>query len=411
MGNFFYSIFLFSYKLFLVLTSPFVEKAKLMLTGRKNWRAAIKQKFQENKEPVVWFHAASLGEFEQARPLIELFNRNFPQYKILISFFSPSGYEIRKNYQPSFYICYLPFDSRKNASSFLNTVNPSLVFFVKYEFWYYYSSEIKKRKLPMLSFSAIFRKSQIYFQWYGGFNRKILNNFTYFFVQNQESADLLNSIGIKNVELAGDTRFDRVLEIASQRKEIQQIDRFKKNKKLFVCGSIWESDLEVINELIARLKESYTFILAPHDISLQNLNAIKEKLNYPCNTHSDLENEDGNFILLLNTMGMLASVYGYAEAAYIGGAFGKGLHNILEASVYKIPVFFGNRNYKKFNEAVELANLGAAFPVSGGNEIADRLNGLEGKEESLEVIIRQYFESKRGATERIFNFSKKLLEA
>lgn len=380
-----------------------------MIKGRKNWKQKLRDKFGDNDAKVAWFHAASLGEFEQTRPLIEEFHETWPDFRILITFFSPSGYEVRKSFQPSYYVTYIPFDSKKNAEFWVDTIKPSIVFFAKYEFWFHFSSSLKQRNIPLISFSSIFRKEQLYFSWHGGFYRNILKNFDHFFVQNKESVELLTGIGINQVEQVGDTRFDRVLHISATKSAIENLDDFKSGRKLFVCGSIWESDMGILSELIQELQSEYKFVLAPHEISESNINLLMGHLKTESIKYSTYNGELEKSVMFLDTMGMLSSVYGYANAAYIGGAFEKGLHNILEASVYKIPVFFGDGNYKKFNEANELIELGVAFPVNNGKKIIDTLKQIEGEGDLMSEKISEYFTSKKGATERIISYTRELL--
>ena len=389
---------------------PFTPKAKLMFSGRRNWRQKLKDKFQNNNSPVAWFHSASLGEFEQTRPLIEKFNQTWPDFKILISFYSPSGYEIRKNYQPSFHISYLPFDNRRNARYWLETTKPQIIFFTKYEFWYHFTDEIKKRRILLISFSSIFRESQVYFSWYGKFNRNILKNFSHFFVQNEESVKLLNSIGISSVEQTGDTRFDRVSEIAGKPISIDTLEKFKGGSQLVVCGSIWDSDMPVITEFIHSHGDDCKFVIAPHEVDDKSVEGITSALKDDFIRYTRFEENTDSKILVLDTVGLLSSVYSYADAAYIGGAFGKGLHNVLEAAVFKIPVFFGNSNYRKFNEAVDLVKLGAAFPVATGVEMLEKFSSLKDAQSQIAAVISEYFSQKAGATNRIIEYCREIIK-
>ncbi len=393
------------------LLSPFHAKAKKAVQGRQGLIRNIEKTLKDNNAPVVWMHCASVGEFEQGRPVLEKLKSEYPHYKIVLTFFSPSGYELRKNYAGADHVWYLPWDTKRNAEQFVAAVNPSLAIFVKYEFWFHYSDTLWKRKIPLISISSIFRPDQAFFKSYGKLYREILRRFSFFFVQNEESLKLLRSIGIEDCAIAGDTRFDRVKQIVEKREPVPVAASFKANEKLLVVGSCWPEDLEVLLPLIneGRLK----VIIAPHEINEGFLEQIERSLNvksirYSKAASSELESYS---VLIIDNVGMLSRLYQYGEFAYVGGAFGKGLHNILEAACYGIPIFFGNRNYKKFQEARDLINLGGAFEVGNFTDLRTKYEMLNLPENFMlaSEVTKQYIEHNLGATERIMDYSRKIL--
>jgi len=370
--------------------------------GRKDWSTRLKQVWVNDGRPVAWFHAASLGEFEQAHPVIEAFKKEHPKYKIALTFFSPSGYEIRKNYSQADWVGYMPMDTARNAKAFLDILQPTKAFFVKYEFWHHYTSELKKRNIPTYMFSAIFRPSQSFFKPWGSFFRNILLRFDHIFLQDEDSALLLKDIGIENCTVCGDTRYDRVIEIAAQAKEIPLAASFQQSKPCIVVGSSWNEDLAVLLPLINTFPHSLKVIIAPHEISESNLQYIEKHTPKKVVRFSKADRATvGDFdILLIDNIGMLSSLYRYGDFAYIGGAFGKGLHNILEAAVYGIPVFFGP-SYTKFKEATEMINTGAAFSVSSSEELKQKFTSLYDNvplQNKLAVTAAGFVKSKAGAT-------------
>lgn len=392
--------------------SLFNQKARALVSGRKNLLTSVQQALSSNTSPLVWVHCASLGEFEQGRPIIERLRKEFTNYKILLTFFSPSGYEVRKNYPGADYVFYLPFDTPNNARKWIEVTKPSLAIFVKYEFWLNYSEELRKAKIPLISASAIFRDDQIFFRSSGSPFRKILRNFNHLFVQNITSAKLLQSIGITNVTVAGDTRFDRVYEITSSTESIPVAEKFKGNDQVMVAGSCWPEDIEVLAPFMN--ETAIKFIIAPHEISESFLTEIEKSVLGKTVRFSKASNEaelDNAKVLLIDNVGMLSKLYRYGEFAFVGGAFGKGLHNILEAACYGIPVFFGNKNYQKFAEARELIMHGGAFEV---NDFAD----LRGKYEMVNMpenfmlaceVTRNYVLNNLGATDKIIQYCRKVL--
>jgi len=391
----------------------FNAKARVFNEGRTLVFERLKSQLTTNAAPIIWVHCASLGEFEQGRPVIEKLKQEFPRYKIFLTFFSPSGYEVRKNYAQADYIFYLPWDTKRNASQFVSIVRPSLAIFIKYEFWYHYSTQLKKRQIPLLSVSSIFREQQLFFKSYGGFYRKILFNFTHFFVQNDESVKLLKKLGLKNYTKAGDTRFDRVNELVNNGSGVPIAEQFKANDKVMVIGSCWPEDLDVIIPFINENYHHLKFIIAPHEISEsfisnleQSLNA--EKIRYSQAAHG--KPEDAH-VLIVDNVGMLSRLYRYGEFAYIGGAFGKGLHNILEAACYGIPIFFGNQSYQKFQEAIDLINRGGAFDVADYRDFKTKYEAVNVPQNFLLAceVTRQYVEENLGATEKVMQYCRNLL--
>jgi len=374
----------------------------------------LKGAFSRTNSPVVWVHCASLGEFEQGRPLMELLKKKYPANKILLTFFSPSGYELRKNYQGADFIYYLPWDTPSNARRFIEIAKPVLAIFIKYEFWYNYSAELKKRNIPLLSVSSIFRNEQLYFKDYGFFFRKILENFSWFFVQNQESIKLLKSIGIENASVTGDTRFDRVYEITQQGQEIPAASQFKDSQKVFVIGSCWPEDMELLVPFINE-NQFLKFIIAPHEISEEFLSEIENNLQVKTVRFSDAgAGVEEARVLLIDNIGMLSRLYRYGEFAYVGGAFGKGLHNILEAACYGVPVFFGNKNYEKFQEAKELIMRGGAFEVGSYPELKAKYELLNNRSENFLLaceVTRQYVQENLGATKKIMDYCRQYLQS
>jgi 3-deoxy-D-manno-octulosonic-acid transferase len=410
-------LFLYNLGIFLLnnsikLASLFHPKAKAFVDGRRGALKKIDKLFQNNTSPIVWIHCASLGEFEQGRPIIEALKKDYPTHKIFLTFFSPSGFEVRKDYALADFVFYLPWDTSKHAKKLINNVKPVLAIFVKYEFWFHYTRELKKRNIPLISVSSIFRKDQLFFQQAGGFNRRILKNFSFHFVQNQESLRLLQSIGITNCVQAGDTRFDRVARIVQQNQTLPVAERFKNKQKIFVVGSCWPDDLDVLIPFINenRLK----FIIAPHEISEERLNDFEKALQVRSIRYSEAltQNPEDFNVLVIDNIGMLSKLYRYGEFAYVGGAFGKGLHNILEAACYGIPVLFGNKNYEKFQEAVDLINRGGAFAIADYPDLKEKYEMLNVAESFLLAceVTRQYVQENLGATEKVMRYCQSVLQ-
>jgi 3-deoxy-D-manno-octulosonic-acid transferase len=398
------------------LASFFNHKVKLFVLGRKKLLDRLNHAIQENKGPLVWIHCASLGEFEQGRPVIEAHKKEFPDHKVLLTFFSPSGYEVRKNYREADYIFYLPLDKPRTVKRFLDIVDPALVIFIKYEFWYNFSTELNRRNIPLLSVSSIFRSNQIFFHTYGKFFRGILKNYSYFFVQNDASVKLLNSIGLKNCLRAGDTRFDRVHQLINQSNEIPLIKKFKGMDKVMIIGSCWPEDLEVIIPFINDHYYQLKFIVAPHEVSDHQIHDLEKALHVKSIRYSLAQNMthlDDCQVLIIDNIGMLSKLYRYGEFAFVGGAFGKGLHNILEAACYGVPVFFGDKNYEKFQEAVDLINRGGAFEISDYRDFKAKYEMINIPQNFLLAceVTRLYVEENLGATEKIMHYCRDILTA
>lgn len=403
---FVYNLVIYLYNFLIRLSSPFNKKAKLWLSGRKGLFKQLNENI-DRKSKIAWFHCASLGEFEQGRPVIEEFKKHYPAHKILLTFFSPSGYEIRKNYTGADYIFYMPIDTKRNVKQFLNIVNPSIAFFVKYEFWYHYLKQLKIANVPIYIFSANFREEQMFFKSYGKWYRNMLKYYNHIFVQNKKSLQLLNSINITNVTISGDTRFDRVFTIAYNSKEVPQMKIFKDDKILFIAGSTWGKDIDIIAKYINETKKNIKFIIAPHEINDETIRHIydtvtKTAIKLSQVSTSDLTNYD---VLIIDNIGMLSSLYKYSEIAYIGGGFGKGIHNILEAATFGVPVVFGP-NYHKFIEAKELIKAGGGYTISSFEEFENTINDLISNKEKLSnasEVAKSYVENNVGATKVILN--------
>ncbi|WP_167610485.1 3-deoxy-D-manno-octulosonic acid transferase [Maribellus sediminis] len=402
-----YKLGIFFYGLIIRVSALFNTKAKQFVAGRKNWEEALKNKVDSNAR-YIWIHCASLGEFEQGRPIIEEIKQRLPEYKIALTFFSPSGYEIRKNYDQADIVMYLPLDTKKNARQFINILNPEKVFFVKYEYWYFYISELKRKSIPLYIVSAIFRENQQFFKntpsgkWY----RKLLSGFDHIFIQNEKSAELLQSIGIKNFTIAGDTRFDRVAAIAGSAKKFENVEKFTAGSLTVIAGSTWKPDEELLAAFINNSK-NIKFIIAPHEVNQANINRIHQLLKKPAISFSKVQNTDigDHDVLIIDSIGILSSLYQYGNVAYIGGGFGVGIHNILEAATFKLPIIFGP-NYKKFKEAVDLVGQKGAFPIENANDLNAALNQLLTDKNALNnasEICKNYVEKNVGSTKLIIN--------
>lgn len=356
---------------------------------------------------VAWFHAASLGEFEQGRPVIEAFRKARPEYKILVTFFSPSGYEIRKNYSGADCICYLPTDTPKNVRRFMQIVHPEIAVFIKYEFWHNYLTAMQKAGTRLYLISAIFRKEQIFFKPYGGLFRRALEAFTHLFVQDENSKQFLHEIGIDAVSIAGDTRFDRVFTIASNAKNLPEIERFAQNMPVFIAGSTWPPDEELLLTLIERYP-SVKFIIAPHEIHASRIEKLRTTIHRPSLRYTELTPESDLAhaeVLFIDTIGLLSSVYRYGTWGYIGGGFGAGIHNTLEAATFGLPLAFGPR-YEAFKEAKELIAAGGAKSISTADELIQWFDPLFQSPEATQRtgdICRQYVIKHKGATQQIID--------
>ena len=400
-----YNLIIALYDLAVHIISPFSRKPRKMMKG--HW--VVYELLRQQLEPgyrYIWFHAASLGEFEQGRSLMEKIRASYPEYKLLLTFFSPSGYEVRKNYRGADIVCYLPFDKPRNVKKFLDLVNPCMAFFIKYEFWKNYLDELHSRRIPVYSVSSIFRKGQIFFKWYGGTYRNVLRNFDYLFVQNERSKRFLAKIGINRAMVVGDTRFDRVLQIRQEAKELPLVELFKGKAMTFVAGSSWQPDEDLFIEYFNTHPEM-KLIIAPHVIDENHLVEIVSKLKRPYVRYSraDEKNVLKADCLIIDCFGLLSSIYRYGEIAYIGGGFGVGIHNTLEAAVYGIPVIFGPK-YQKFQEAVQLIENKGAYCIKNYVELKVLLDRLMTDDEFLRDTgyrAGSYVTDNAGATDKILS--------
>ena len=372
------------------IVSLFHKKARKMVKGHKDTWTILNDKMDDNR-PWLWFHASSLGEFEQGRPIMEQIRISHPEYAILVTFYSPSGYEVKKDYAGADIVCYLPFDTIPNVKRFLNLVRPKMAFFIKYEFWPNYLRELKKRNIPTFLISGIFRTNQAFFKSYAAPYRRLLKCFTHFFVQDQASVDLLKSIGYSsNVTISGDTRYDRVLEIKDKAKELDIVQAFlgKNNdssNKVLVAGSSWPKD-EALFIPYFNAHPELKLIIVPHEIHEEHLKSIEALLERPFSRYSQTNPEEANKYdcLIIDCFGLLSSIYRYGDIAYIGGGFGTGIHNTLEATVYGIPVLFGS-NYDKFIEAKSLIKCGGGFGFSTKEELDSLLDNLISNDETCKT--------------------------
>lgn len=402
--RFLYNIGIYLYILLIRIASVKNKKAAAWVNGRKDLLKLMEARLSKDKS-YAWFHFASLGEFEQGRPVLEGFKATHASTSIVITFFSPSGYEVRKTYPLADHVFYLPADTPSNAKAFIRILNPSIAVFTKYEYWYYYFEELHIKNIPLYVISGIFRKDQAFFKWYGSLHREILSRVSHFFVQNEESKNLLLEIGIKNVTVSGDTRFDRVEYNAMHPIENHLISKFSFGSSVFIGGSTWPQD----EKLIANLCHAYPdwkFIIAPHEISpKRNEEVIKlfpKALRY--SQIKDSTTEDSR-VLIIDNIGILSSLYQYASIAYIGGGFGAGIHNTLEAAAFGLPVIFGP-NYLRFKEAVELLNLGGAYTITDQQGLESSMNLLvhDDFRKNSGAKAREYVQEHTGATQIILNF-------
>lgn len=392
------------YWLSILIASIWDSKARLWLKGRRNWHQKIRQQFKES-DRVVWFHCASLGEFEQGRPVIEKMRKEQQGIKILLTFSSPSGYEKRKNYEEADFVSYLPLDTAGNARRFVESVPLVAAVFVKYEFWFHYLKEVRNSDIPLFLISAIFRERQLFFRWYGSWYRSFLYSFSHIFVQEEESGRLLNRYGLKEVTVAGDTRFDRVVRVLDTAYSHEAIGRFTDGARVIIAGSTWENDEQLLADVYNRLSGDIKWIIVPHEIGSGHIRSI-QKLFPESVLFTDLREmvPDGIRVIIVNTIGQLSYLYRFGSLAYIGGGFGRGIHNILEAATYGLPVIFGPQ-YHKFSEAVQLVSLQGAFPVNDSDELLLTINQqLENKKllKTSSDICKKYVKSMVGATSVIY---------
>lgn len=403
--KFIYNLSIYLTEAMFKLASIINRKAFLIVNGRRNWEGRLRDNLPEGGE-LIWFHCASLGEFEQGRPLIEKMKEKKPETKVLLTFFSPSGYEIRKDYKYADYICYLPADTPRNARKFISISKPKKVVFVKYEFWYNYISEIRKNNIPLFLVSGIFRPDQHFFKWYGEFFRKMLTNFSYFFVQDRRSSELLSGIGLKNVTVAGDTRFDRVSQIARESRSIPVIEKFAGSEKVFLAGSSWKEDEEIMSAYINADPLKMKWIFAPHEIEPSNIDRLERLfktsvVRYSCFT----EGSEKARVLIIDNIGLLASAYRYSHISAVGGGFGKGIHSILEPACWGVPILIGP-DHKSFREAIDLIEKGGAFCFRNGEDFSTSTNKLLNDPDHYRRTARitsEYVRENTGATEKIID--------
>lgn len=398
-----YNLVIYIYLFGVKLAALFSSKPAKMVKGHREVFDILRDKIDRNAR-YIWFHAASLGEFEQGRPLIERIRKEYPEYRILQTFFSPSGYEVRKNYQGADIVCYLPFDTPRNVRRFIEMVNPCMVFFIKYEFWQNYLNTFYKKGIPVYSVSSIFRPNQIFFRWYGKDYRKVLKTFSHLFVQNEVSEKLLASIGVTDVTIVGDTRFDRVLDICTVAKDLPLVKAFKGNSKTFVAGSSWGPDEDIFIRYFNEHPEM-KLVIAPHVVSDSHLKEIMEKVKRPCVRYTEAteENVSKADCLIIDCYGLLSSIYRYGDISYIGGGFGVGIHNVLEAAVYGIPVIFGPNN-KKFREAQHLLEKKGGFEINDYEEfkrLMDRFLTDNSYLQQAGNAAGDYVKNNSGALEKI----------
>ena len=405
---FLYDLFLSLYYIAIKIYTLFNNKAKKWIEGRKGWEQHIRSEIRAG-ERRIWIHCSSMGEFEQAKPLIEALREKYPEYKIVVTFFSPSGYDACKNSPLADYIFYLPHDSRRNAERFISIIDPALTMFVKYEFWYYYLTQLKKQRIPTLLISGAFRAGQPFFNWYGGIFREMLGCFSFYFLQDEASRDMLGTIGIdKNIKISGDTRYDRVSVISKSVTPIESIEKFKGDYKILIGGSTWPGDEDVLKECISSLPANWKLIIVPHEIGEAHIRKVQQ-LFVDSILYSELDAENigqDKKVLIINNIGMLSRLFAYADIAFIGGGFQKGgIHNILEPAVFGVPVIFGPI-FDKFVEAKTLVSLHYVFPVNNSVECQDALKKMITDEEyrrGIGYALSEFMKTNVGATKTIMD--------
>lgn len=403
-----YSVIVSIAGLLLQIFAFFIPKINLFVTGRKDVFSTLKSKIKPD-DKTIWFHAASLGEYEQGLPVIEKMKENHPNHKIIVSFFSPSGYEVRKNNTVADATVYLPLDTMKNAKKFIQLAHPDLVFFIKYEFWPNYLNELKKQQIPTYLISGIFREKQAFFKWYGGFYRKALEAFTYFFVQNESSLQLLHQLGKNNAVVSGDTRFDRVATILEKDNTLDFIETFKNNTTTIVIGSSWPKDEELLLNFINSSPTNCKYIIAPHNIKREQIQQLKTNCVKKVVFFS--EKEDKNLadynVFIIDTIGILTKIYSYADIAYVGGGFGHpGVHNILEPATFGIPIIIGP-HYSHFAEAIDLVDLKGCITINNQTDLNKSLENLiTNTSERIKMgkICAQFVQKNKGAVNQILKY-------
>ncbi len=405
--HFIYNIITLLAAQLLKIVALFSPKMKLFVDGRKSVFQTLADKIQTS-DKTIWFHAASLGEYEQGLPVIEAIKQQFPNHKIVVTFFSPSGYEARKNNTVADVTVYLPLDTISNAKQFISLVHPEMAFFIKYEYWPNYLNELKKQQIKTYLISGILRENQAFFKWYGGFYRNALKTFDYFFVQNESSKTLLQSIGFNNVKVSGDTRFDRVVSILERDNSLDFIEQFKDNKTTIVIGSSWPKDESLLVNYINQISDDVKFIIAPHNIKSEQIQELKNAITKKTILYSEKNNVDlsNSNVFIIDSIGILTKIYSYADIAYVGGGFGNpGVHNILEPATFGVPVVIGP-NYSHFAEATALVNMDGCISIQNQtqlNEAFDLL--LQNEDERLEKghICSTFVQMNKGATQTIMH--------
>lgn len=405
--SFLYLIGMWVYSLAVRIASLFNEKARQLVVGRKEtWE---KLRSYDNSEKCIWVHAASLGEFEQGRPIIEAIKAKYPNKKIVLTFYSPSGYEVRKNYNLADLICYLPADGPKNACHFIKAINPEMAFFVKYEFWHFFLESLKKKDIPVYGVSMIFREQQVFFKWYGEWFRDMLKVFKHMYIQDKNSAALLDRIGIKKYTVAGDTRFDRVRKIAEASKDVELAERFVVGAEtVMVAGSSWEPDegiyLQYFNDVKNAEDKKLKLIIATHEVDKERVEKLQKQISAPSFFYTNPPADPENYkVMIVNTIGLLSAIYKYGHIAYIGGGFGVGIHNTLEAATYGMPVLFGP-NYHRFKEACDLIDCGAGYCIRNYEDFEKVISSFRSDSKLLEKAnsaADSYVRSMCGATDCI----------
>jgi len=408
-----YNLFIFTYTFIIRGASPFSKKAKLWVKGRQQLFEKIESALKNEKQPLIWVHSSSLGEFEQGRPVIEKLKHDYPDYKILLTFFSPSGYEIRKNYQNADYIFYLPADTPANAKKFTTITKPKIAIFIKYEYWFNYLNELYNNKIAVFFISAIFRNNHYFFKNHGKWSLNQLKKIDYFFVQNETSKNLLLNNGINHAIVSGDTRFDRVLQIAANPQALPLIKLFSENHKVIIAGSSWPVDDNLFSGLINTQPKGAKYIIVPHEIHDEYIEKLIKLFGKKACKLSSITEQNAREIniIIVDSIGLLSSMYAHAHIAYIGGGFGKGIHNTLEAACFGLPVIFGP-HYLKFSEAVQLINIGGAFSINNEQMLIQKVNELLNDEkyyQHVSEICNSFVCSNSGATKMIMEKLKEYL--
>ena len=408
-----YSLSIRFFSFLIWLAAPFNAKARLWIKGRKGVFKNLKSHIAPD-DKVIWFHCASLGEFEQGRPVIEAVKQEFSDHKILLTFYSPSGYEVRKHYDGADVVTYLPVDTMNNAAKFMRIVRPRIAFFIKYEFWFNYINQLSQHKVPIYIVSAIFRRSQYFFSPFGKWSQRQLQKVTYFFVQNERSLALLRLVKVYHADISGDTRFDRVVKVRNEEADFPKVAGFCKNAKVIVAGSTWSPDEDLLKKVLTQSTHDLKLVVAPHVVSKEHTDHLMKKmngLNPVLYSEYDSAKHENARVLIIDGMGMLSYLYRFGQIAFIGGGFGVGIHNTLEAATYGVPVIFGP-NYDRFNEAVALKELGCGFPVEDSKmcrEIVDELFSNPSFYKKSAKCASKFVDENAGAVQKVMEKTKEYL--